>query len=120
MLQRLASLVLVSSLAIGCTADVAATESEIDELARASWTPVVSPDAGVERVIITSTSLPLGQMMLPPAAVQHDCHDPCPGPCGEDEACCGAIQRCVPLSCPSCCPDPAFGFDAIRRAMADR
>lgn len=118
MLDRLASLVLVSSLMIGCSADVASSASEIDELNRGSWTTVVSPDSGVERVI--ATSVPLTRAVAPPETVRHDCHDPCPGPCGPDEACCAATQRCVSLSCPSCCPDPSFGFDAIRTAAMDR
>lgn len=119
MLARVAPLVLASSLAIGCSADVASSPAELDELDRTTWTAVVPPDAGAARSI--ATAVPLAERTAPPPLEPlHDCHDPCPGPCAHDEACCAATQRCVPLRCTSCCPDPRFGFDAIRAAVADR
>lgn len=115
--HRLASLALVSSLAIGCAADVVSSESELDELHRTGPSTVLLPDAGVERVLRPS---PVPRASVPPPVLQHDCHDACPGPCPRDEACCASMQRCVSLSCPTCCPDPAFVFDAIRAAITDR
>ncbi len=118
MLARIAPLALASALAVGCAVDAGGSPAALDELDRTTWTTVVPPDAGTARIV--ETAVPLGKPSSPPVAPHHDCHDPCPGPCAADEACCAATQRCVSLRCPSCCPDPRFGFDAIRAAVGDR
>ena len=119
MLDRLALLVLVSCLAMGCSAEVASSSDGLDELHRVSDVVTVVPaDGGIDRTLVMPE--PRTPASVPPAAITHDCTDPCPGPCAEGHACCAPLQRCVRLDCPSCCPDPEFGFDAIRTAFADR
>ncbi len=119
--DRFASLVLFAiSLAIaGCSMDVAPASGDLDELRRTSPETAIVPqsDAGMPQIVVRTQPR---TRFVPEATFTHDCHDPCPGPCARDEACCAATQRCVSLDCPSCCPDPSFAFSAISTAFGDR
>ncbi|HEY8427008.1 MAG TPA: hypothetical protein VIL20_01485 [Sandaracinaceae bacterium] len=118
MLHRFASLALVSALAAGCAVDVVSSESPIDELHRTNpGATILVPDAGHDLPVLRRP--PRSRVTLPAPVLAHDCRDACPGPCARDEACCASTQRCVSLSCPTCCPDPEFAFDAIRTAIMD-
>ncbi len=116
--------VLVSwAVLVGCSDGTHASAGGLDELDRSSqgsfvfavdggsvwWStgdlePAIEPHVEVSSEEDLATGTP-------------GCHDACPAVCSPDEACCASLQLCVSLDCPSCCPDPDFGIQAIWSAM---
>lgn len=122
-------LVLVALMIGGCSeAEVAvgAPAVPLDEVVSRDRAPMIEePDAGpatgrFDPGDLPSWAPPMGGPALPPPSPNpfEHCHDSCPEVCPPEQICCWSTQRCIPIDCPECCPDPDHEARAIGYATA--